>query len=125
MTVDYKWQSQGGILLDGSGDIAFTSKPMESVVDMVRTRLKAAVDGWKLYPIGAGMTSTLGQALTAEQEVALRKCVQSALSRDFLPVGAFTVQTMALGETVTVFVYLNSQLIASASVNSDGVQVNS
>jgi hypothetical protein len=51
--VDFRWMSKGGVLLDATGDISFTTTPWECMVAMVNTRLKAAVNGWKLYPIGA------------------------------------------------------------------------
>lgn len=116
MSVDYSWMSQGGLLLDGSGDIAFTANGMETTVAMVRTRLKAAVDGWKQYRIGAGLDQFPGDTSDAEMEITIKRQVLTAISNGFLPTNLFTVQTLRLGGEIQVYVYLNDQLIAQASV---------
>lgn len=117
MSVDYKWMSNGGLLLDGQGDVAFTSTSMETIIDMVRTRLKAAVDGWKLYRIGAGLDEFPGNTSNSEMEVAIRRRVLSTISNGYIPTSMFTVSTIRLGGEIQVFVYLNDQLIAEASVS--------
>jgi hypothetical protein len=127
MPVDFRWSSQGGIMLDGTGDICLTSDPIESYADMVRSRLKAAINAWKLYPgIGAGLKQSLGYANSNETEIALRKRVLSSLTTNFLPSGTFDVNTLALDDEITVMVYLNQSLIAQATVstNSDAVTVS-
>jgi hypothetical protein len=85
--------------------------------DMVRTRLKAALDGWKLYRIGADLDRMIGQTDPREYEPAIRRMVQSALTRQFLPAGSFTVKTVALGNMVYIYVYLQERLLASYTVN--------
>ena len=85
MSVDYKWMSQGGILLGGDGDLAFTSSAWETMSDVARSRLKAAVDGYKNYLIGAGLTEVLGQAPTPEMQIALRRRAVASLTNDFAP----------------------------------------
>ena len=61
MSVDFKWGTIGGIFLDGAGDIAVTDPTTnESLIDMVVTRLKAKLDGWQLYRIGADLERRLG-----------------------------------------------------------------
>jgi len=42
-------QSQGGLLLDSTGDIAFTASPWECLRSMANSRIKAALDGWQSY----------------------------------------------------------------------------
>jgi len=119
MSVDFKWSSQGGTMLDGTGDLCLTSDPMESYGDMVRSRLKAAINAWKLYPgIGAGLKESLGYANSNETEIALRKRVLSSLTTNFLPSGTFDETTLALDDEITVMVYLNQSLIAQATVST-------
>jgi ribosomal protein L19 len=43
--------------------------------------------------------------------------VQLALTRDYLPSSTFTVKTIPNGNTVEIYVYLNSQLIATQTVS--------
>ena len=76
MPIDLKWMSQGGVLLDG-GDIALCD-PLEGIKDMVRTRLKAALNAWKLYAIGADLEDFIGNAISDELEVSLRRQVVNA-----------------------------------------------
>ena len=54
---DFQWTSAGGVLLDAIGDIAVYDTPMDSIQNMVRTRIKADLDGWQLYQIGADLRS--------------------------------------------------------------------
>ncbi len=118
MSVDYKWMSNGGLLLDGSGDIAFTSSPIECATAMVRSRLKAAVDGWRLYRIGAGLDSYLGNTSDTIAETSIQRRVISALTNKYLPASVFQVSTLRLGSVIQVFVYINKQLVASVSVDT-------
>lgn len=117
---DFRWQTNGGVLIDGTGDIAFASED-ESMKDMIRTRLRAAIDGWKLYAIGADLKRRLGNANIAEMETAIQGSVARALSRDLLSPGTFEVETLASGESLQIFVYLYQQLAVSATLTSDGV----
>lgn len=116
MSIDLKWMSEGGLLLDGTGDISLTASNMETIVAMVRTRLKSAIDGWKLYNIGAGLDKFPGNASDAALEITIKRQVLSSISAGFLPSSVFTVSTLRLGEEIQVYVYLNKQLIATASV---------
>jgi hypothetical protein len=123
MSIDYRWQSFGGILLDGTGDIALTEPTgLESLQDMVRSRLKAALNGWKLYSIGADLQSTLGQAAIQELETTINRMVQQSLTKQFLQPGVFQVETLIeptvgnAGATASVYVFLNQSLIATAVV---------
>jgi hypothetical protein len=113
--IDYKWMSQGGLLLDGTGDISF-SDVENSIKEMVRTRLKADIDGWKLYAIGAGLDARRGDAITPELEVAISRQVTNSLSNQFLPSGSFNVKVIASVNRIDIFVYLNDTLIVTASV---------
>lgn len=115
---DFRWQSSGGILLDGNGDIATTLNSLEELQSMVLTRLKAAVKGWQLYSIGAGLETFPGNPVNANTELSVQRAVTSALTRQFLSSGAFTVQTLAVGNTIEVYVYINRTLIASTTVSS-------
>lgn len=117
MSVDYKWMSNGGLLLDGKGDIAFTASSLETTISMVRTRLKSAVDGWKQYRLGAGLDEFPGNTSDAEMEVSIRRRVLSAISSGYIPTSLFTVTTLRLGGDIQVFVYLNDTLIAEAAVS--------
>lgn len=119
MSVDYNWMSEGGILLDGSGDIAFTTSPINCVSQMVRTRLKAAITGWKQYKIGCGLDDFVGGTSDATAETAIQRRVLQALSTNYLPAGVFNVKTLRLGGVIQVFVYINQQLIASIQVDTN------
>jgi hypothetical protein len=123
--IDFRWSSQGGILLDGTGDIADTTGTMDSIQDIVRSRLKSALDGWKLYQIGAGLIRALGQANNNEVEIAIQRRVVSTMTNDFLAPGSFTVSTLPLGDALTVFVYIQNTLVASATITpvADSLEV--
>lgn len=116
MAIDYKWGSNGGILLDGNGDIAFTETSIETVVSMVRTRLKASVNAWKLYSIGAGLESFLGNTSNAEVEIAIQRQIAGALSKNYLPASTFDIRTLRLGNEIQVYVFIKQELIAQATV---------
>jgi len=116
MSVDYKWMSQGGLLTDGSGDIAFTSSPTECAIAMVRTRLKSAVDGWKLYQIGAGLDDFPGDTSDAAMEITIKRRVMQAITRNYLPSSVFDITTLRFGGEIQVYVYMNQNLVATASV---------
>jgi hypothetical protein len=115
--------SRGGILLDGTGDIALTD-PMglESIQDMVRTRLKAALNGWKLYSIGADLQNCLGNTAIEELETAMSQQVHQSLTKSFLRAGTFQVETIIeptvgnSGATATIYVFLNNSLLATVQV---------
>lgn len=117
MPIDWKWMSNGGLLLDGTGDIAGVDDPIASAIDMVSTRLKAALRGWRLYPIGADLERFIGNAITQELETSVSRQVMSSLSYQYLPSGTFQVKTLATAGAVTVYVYLNQQMIVSATVD--------
>lgn len=115
--VDFQWMSQGDILLAG-GDIATTDPTtLASLQDMVRTRLKASLHGWQLYPIGADLQARLGDTINAELNTTLRRQVNRSLTNQFLPNGSFLVKTVQDGTLITVLVYLNQSLIATATLN--------
>jgi hypothetical protein len=117
--VDLRWMSQGGLLLDPTGDISFTASPWECLVAMANTRLKAAIDGWKLYRIGADLATLIGTTVAQELELSIQRQIQASLSQDFLPAGSFTVATILVGQqTVQVFVYVQNQLVASTTVSA-------
>jgi hypothetical protein len=123
--VDFCWQSQGGVMIDGTGDIACTDdSTMDSVVDIVRSRLKAALNGWKLYAIGADLQSAVGQAIDPELELTLQRQVTQSLSDGFLSQSQFQVTTLVTGSKVLVLVYLDSQLIVQAAVSPAGVTLS-
>jgi hypothetical protein len=119
MSVDLNWQSLGGVLLDGTGDIAFTVTPYQCLQQMTNTRLKAAVDAWKLYPtIGADLESAVGQTVSQEIQQTLQRQVQASLTNDFLPSGSFSVKTVPVGDMIQIFVFLGNSLLASTTVNT-------
>ncbi len=118
--IDWRWMSKGGLLLDGTGDIALTgSDGLESLEDMVRTRLKAALDGWKLYRIGADLGEQIGKTVDAELELEIKRQVVRSLTTEFMPRGAFRVETLADGGRVHVMVYVSGSLIAKAVVTKN------
>lgn len=115
--------SEGGLLLDAYGDLAVTADiTSDSTVDLVNTRLKAALNGWQLYAIGADLQSRIGQLADPEIEIRIQRQVVQSLS-DILPRGSYEVQTLLLDDGVTVLVYLNGQLINTqivpASLNNN------
>ena len=116
--MDFRWTSMGGVLMDGAGDIGLTETALEELSTMAATRVKAALHGWKLYPIGADLDTYIGSPVGINQntELAIQRRVAAALTNQFLPTGSFTVQTVTLGEEVQVLVYLGQSLIVSYSV---------
>lgn len=115
--VDWAWMSNGDLLLSG-GDIGTTDpSTLASIQDMVRTRLKAAIDGWQLYPIGADLVARLGDTIDAELNITLRRQVNNSLTNQLLPRGSFNVKSIADHGLITIFVYINQSLIASATLN--------
>lgn len=116
---DWSWQSNGDLLLSGTGDILTTDpSTLASIVDMVQTRLKATVHAWKLYSIGAGLEKRIGDTVNAELEITCRRQVQQALTNNFLSAGSFTVQSLVDGTRITLFVYLNNNLLSSITLNT-------
>lgn len=105
-------------MLDGNGDIAMAT-PRESLIDMVRTRLQADLNGWKLYQIGADLDRRLGDAVTSEMEVSIRRQVQASLTKNFLAPGQFQVTTVAMGGQIDVFVYVQDELVATLQINRE------
>lgn len=115
--IDWSWMSQGDLLLSG-GDISTTDPAtLASLQDMVRTRLKAALTGWQLYSIGADLQARLGDTIDQELNIILRRQVNNSLTNQFLPRGSFNVQSLTDNGMITIFVYLNQSLIASAVLN--------
>jgi hypothetical protein len=122
---DFVWQSQGGVLIDGTGDLACTvESTIDSTVDVVRSRLKAALNGWKLYAVGADLQAGVGQAIGQELELTLERQVTQSLSDGFLASSSFQVQTLATSGQVLVLVYLSGQLIVQAAVTPAGVTLS-
>lgn len=119
MAIDYKWMSQGGLLLDGSGDIAFTSSSLETTIAMVRSRLKAAVNGWQLYPgMCVGLDNFRGNTSNSQTEADIQRAVLNSISSGYLPKSSFTVNTLRIYGAIQIYVFLNSQLIATSSIDT-------
>lgn len=119
--IDFRWQSNGGILLDGTGDIALSSVDgVESLHDMVRTRLKAAVRGWRQYEIGAGLESFIGQTMNPELELEIKRQVSRALTKEFLKKGTFQIEVLSFPGQIHVLVYVNYLLVAQAVLQENG-----
>jgi hypothetical protein len=112
--------SSGGVLMDGTGDIALTSSQWQSTVDIVRSRLKATLHGWQLYPIGADLEALRGQAIQQEVQAQIQQRVTAALTYQFLPSGSFQVKTRAAGESIRIYVYLNNTIAATVTVTNSG-----
>jgi hypothetical protein len=116
---DLRWQSYGGVLIDGTGDLALTTSAQEEIETMVATRLKASLNSWKLYSIGAGLDSFEGSPLGINQNttLAIQRQVNAALTYQLLPAGSFTVSTVVFGNEVEVLVYIGKSLVASTTVS--------
>ncbi len=93
--MDLRWTSRGGLLLDGTGDLATTLSSMEELQTMVATRFKARPRSWKLYTIGAGFDSVIGSSTGINQntELAIQRRAQASVS-DLLPAGSLNMQTV-------------------------------
>lgn len=117
--VDFRWQSNGGILIDGTGDIACTSNnTLESEIDIVRSRLKAALNGWKLYRIGADLQERIGQFINPELDVALKRQVFESMTNDgFLKRDRLQAETLSHETTVHILVYVDGNLAGSAQID--------
>jgi len=79
--------------------------------------LKAALNGWQLYPIGADLQARLGDTINQELNITLRRQVNNSLTNQFLPRGSFNVQSIQDNDIITIYVYLNQSLIATATLN--------
>jgi len=117
--IDFRWMEFGGIYLDPSGDIALTSAAtLDSVRDIVESRLKAAANGWKLYPIGADLEARLGEVTDPEFTLSLQRQVTDALSNGFLPTNSFQVKVLPYRTRVEVLVYVQNTLLANVTLNT-------
>lgn len=114
---DAKWMSKGGMLLDGNGDLAFTEDPVEAIRGVVQSRVKAALNGWKAYQIGADLDRIPGETVSQEAEIKIQRQVQASLTKNFLPAGTFDVKTVPGVGSISVYVFLNETLLTSAQVN--------
>jgi len=105
--------------VDGTGDIACTSNgTLDSTIDIVRSRLKAALDGWRLYRIGADLQERVGQFINPELDIAIKRQVYEAMTCDgFLPKNVLQVETLAYDKKVHVMVFVNGTLAGQAEVN--------
>lgn len=116
--VDWQWMSEGDVLFSG-GDLATTDPTtIESIQDMVRTRMKATLHGWQLYAIGADLQARLGDTISNELNITLRRQINNALTNQFLARGSFTVKSVTDLGSIFLFVYINNSLIATATVNT-------
>jgi hypothetical protein len=117
--IDFRWMEFGGIYLDPSGDIAVTSAAtMDSIQDIVQSRLKAATNGWKLYPIGADLEARIGDVTDPEFTLSLQRQVTDALSNGFLPTNSFQVKVLTYRTRVEVLVYVQNTLLANVTLNT-------
>lgn len=117
--MDFRWTNLGGTLLDGNGDIAMGT-PADSLSDMIRTRLKADINGWKLYNIGADLANRVGSTIDSELQASITRSVQSVLQDQLLRPGTFTVKTVLMGNLIKVYVYVQQSLITTVQVSKDG-----
>lgn len=122
MSIDFKWMSNGGLLLDGTGDIDL-SNGLETVISMVRTRLKAAVDGWQLYKIGAGLDEFPGNISDSEAEITIKRRALQSIANGYIPTSAFKITTLRLGGVIQIYVFLRDELIGQASVTFNSQNV--
>jgi hypothetical protein len=115
--VDWSWMSDGDLLLSGGDIYATDPTTLASIQDMVGTRLKASLTGWQLYTIGADLQARLGDTISNELNLTLRRQINQSLTNQFLPRGSFTVQGIVDNGMIQLFVYVNQSLIATASLN--------
>ena len=116
---DFRWMTCGGLLVDGSGDIATTpAGSLENIQSMASSRVKAALNGWKLYPIGADLDSFLGNPTDPELQIGIERQVQATLTDNFLPASAVTVKTVAYGGQIFLMVYLSQSLILQTTIST-------
>lgn len=120
MAIDYKWMSQGGVLSDYTGDIALGTSN-QGTLDLIYSRLKAAIDGWKLYYIGANLQSYTGVVIDSTSQQSIQQSVTLALSNQFLPNGSFQVQTTSSGNEIDIYIFVNSALVSQANISNTGV----
>lgn len=113
---DFAWSTSGGLLIDDTGDIAFSISDWDCLRDMINTRLKTTLDGWKLYSIGANLQSVIGLTENQDLEDQIKKLVQISLTNQFLPLGSFTVSTIIIGNIIKVYVFIQNTLVTSYSV---------
>lgn len=121
MPVDYAWiPGGGGILLDGTGDIAITDPTThDDIMAIVRSRLAASLNGFQLYSIGADLENVIGTTYPSETGVEIQRQIIQSLSGDgFVSKKALAVQTILVGTTLQVLVYLNGSLLTQASVSN-------
>ena len=117
--VDFKSMSKGGLLLDASGDIAFTDNSFEALKAMVVTRVQAALNAYKLYPmIGADLDNVLGTTVAEEAETTIQKQITQALTNQFLTTGSFSVNTIPLSNSIVVYIYLQGTLVMTTTVTT-------
>jgi hypothetical protein len=117
--IDFRWMEFGAIYLDPSGDIAVTpAATLDSVRDIVQSRLKAALHGWKLYPIGADLEARIGEVADPEFTLSLQHQVTDALSNGFLPDNSFQVKVLTYRTRVEVLVYVQNTLLANVTLNT-------
>jgi hypothetical protein len=114
---DLQWMSAGGLVLDGTGDIALTINDYQDLQSMIVTYLQANSNSWQLYNIGANLGSIPGNANNAEVEATVVKQIQSALS-GILPSGSFSIKTLQVGSLFDVYFYINSKLVATTTIDT-------
>jgi len=118
---DYRWMSGGGgVLMDATGDISLTTTNMESIKDIIQSRLKADYRGWALYNIGADLQSFMGQVISSELTTSLSRRIISSLTSSFLPAGAISIRTLVTGDMVQAFVYVAGTMVATATTDKSG-----
>ena len=115
---DIRWMTAGGILIDGNGDIQLTDPEVpESLVDMILTRLKADVNSWKLYRIGANLSRLVGEIVDPELELKIKRQISDSMTRDgLLAKGSFSVETIPSPAEVLAILYLAGEAVATVAV---------
>jgi hypothetical protein len=116
--VDFKVMPRGGLIIDSTGDIAFTTTSFEAIQSMVIARLKASLNAYQLYQIGADLDAIVGNTISAELETTVNKQVVQSLTNQFLPMGTFTVETITVGSIIQVYVYIQNTLVATTNITS-------
>ena len=106
--------------MDATGDISLTTTNMESIKDIIQSRLKADYRGWALYNIGADLQSFMGQVISSELTTSLSRRIISSLTSSFLPAGAISIRTLVTGDMVQAFVYVAGTMVATATTDKSG-----
>jgi len=111
MAIDYNWMSQGGVLSDYTGDIAFGTSD-QGTLQLVYSRLKAALTGWKANMRLALIYNHLpGIVIDNTSQLAIQKNITLAFIKSISFQMDHSKSKLQLsGNEIDIYVFLNSGL---------------